>query len=63
MNIILEQQNTLFHYCYHFIEANLIRVHIKDLWEKKKFKGLELKGKKIGLIGFGNVAERVCRNS
>ena len=32
----------------------------KGLWEKKKFKGLELKGKKIGLIGFGNVAERVA---
>ena len=31
----------------------------QGLWEKKKFKGLELKGKKIGLIGFGNVAERV----
>ena len=29
------------------------------LWEKKKFKGLELKNKKIGLIGFGNVAKRV----
>ena len=32
----------------------------KSLWEKKKFKGLELKGKKIGLIGFGNVAQRVA---
>ena len=32
----------------------------KGLWEKKKFKGLELKGKKIGLIGFGNVAQRVA---
>ena len=32
----------------------------KGLWEKKKFKGLELKGKKIGLIGFGNVALRVA---
>ena len=32
----------------------------KGLWEKKKFKGLELKGKEIGLIGFGNVAERVA---
>jgi D-3-phosphoglycerate dehydrogenase len=31
----------------------------KGLWEKKKFKGFELKGKKIGLIGFGNVASRV----
>ena len=31
----------------------------QGLWEKKKFKGLELKGKKIGLIGFGNVAKRV----
>ena len=33
----------------------------KGLWEKKKFKGLELKGKKIGLIGFGNVAYRVSQ--
>jgi len=32
----------------------------QGLWEKKKFKGLELKGKKIGLIGFGNVAARVA---
>ena len=33
----------------------------EGLWEKKKFKGLELKGKKIGLIGFGNVAKRVSQ--
>ena len=39
-------------------EAN-VSTH-KGLWEKKKFKGLELKGKKIGLIGFGNVAQRVA---
>ena len=31
----------------------------KGLWEKKKFKGLELKGKKIGIIGFGNVGVRL----
>ena len=42
-------------------EAN-ISTH-KGLWEKKKFKGLELKGKKIGLIGFGNVALRVAEIS
>ena len=30
----------------------------KGLWEKKKFKGLELKGKKLGIIGFGNVGKR-----
>ena len=30
----------------------------KGLWEKKKFKGLELKGKNLGIIGFGNVGER-----
>jgi len=35
----------------------------QGLWEKKKFKGSELKGKKIGLIGFGNVAERVAEIS
>ena len=28
------------------------------LWEKKKFKGLELRGKKVGIIGFGNVGKR-----
>ena len=27
-------------------------------WEKKKFKGLELKGKTLGIIGFGNVGAR-----
>ena len=37
-------------------EAN-IGTH-KGLWEKKKFKGLELKGKKLGIIGFGNVGAR-----
>jgi len=30
----------------------------KGLWEKKKFKGLELKGKNLGIIGFGNVGKR-----
>ena len=30
----------------------------KGLWEKKKFKGLELRGKKLGIIGFGNVGAR-----
>ncbi len=30
----------------------------KGLWEKKKFKGYELKGKKLGIIGFGNVGTR-----
>ena len=33
------------------------------LWEKKKFKGLELKGKKIGIIGFGNVGMRLAEIS
>ena len=32
----------------------------KGLWEKKKFKGLELNGKNICLIGFGNVAQKVA---
>jgi len=30
----------------------------KGLWEKKKFKGSELKGKKLGIVGFGNVGVR-----
>ena len=30
----------------------------KGLWEKKKFKGNEIKGKIIGIIGFGNVGQR-----
>mgnify|MGYP000070641091 CR=1 FL=1 len=45
------------------IKVNLNeKIHVveKVIWEKKKFKGLELKGKKIGLIGFGNVAKRVA---
>ena len=37
-------------------EANL-GTH-RGLWEKKKFKGLEVRGKKLGIIGFGNVGER-----
>ena len=30
----------------------------QGLWEKKKFKGLELKGKTLGIMGFGNVGAR-----
>ena len=30
----------------------------KGLWEKKKFKGNEIKGKIIGIVGFGNVGKR-----
>ena len=30
----------------------------QGLWEKKEFKGLELKGKTLGIIGFGNVGAR-----
>ena len=30
----------------------------EGLWEKKKFKGSEIKGKTVGIIGFGNVGKR-----
>ena len=30
----------------------------EGLWEKKKFKGNEIKGKTIGIIGFGNVGKK-----
>ncbi|MDC3178382.1 hydroxyacid dehydrogenase [Pelagibacteraceae bacterium] len=33
------------------------------LWEKKKLKGNEIKGKKIGIVGFGNVGKRVAEIS
>ncbi len=35
----------------------------KGLWEKKKMKGSELKGKRIGIVGFGNVGKRVAHIS
>ena len=35
----------------------------RGLWEKKKMKGSELKGKKIGIFGFGNVGKRVAEIS
>ena len=35
----------------------------KGLWEKKKFKGNELRGKNIGIIGFGNVGKKVAEIS
>ncbi len=35
----------------------------RGLWEKKKMKGNELKGKKIGIVGFGNVGKRVAEIS
>ena len=35
----------------------------RGLWEKKKMKGSELKGKKIGIVGFGNVGKRVAEIS
>ena len=35
----------------------------KGLWEKKKLKGNELRGKKIGIVGFGNVGKRVAEMS
>ena len=42
-----------------FINEANISTH-NGLWEKKKFKGSEVKGKKIGIIGFGNVGRRVA---
>ncbi len=35
----------------------------KGLWEKKKLKGNEIKGMKIGIVGFGNVGKRVAEIS
>ncbi len=35
----------------------------KGLWEKKKLKGNEIKGKRIGIVGFGNVGKRVAEIS
>lgn len=32
-------------------------------WEKKKLKGIELSGKKLGIIGFGRIGKEVCKLS
>jgi len=32
-------------------------------WEKKKFRGLELSGKKLGIIGFGNIGKLLAKRA
>jgi D-3-phosphoglycerate dehydrogenase / 2-oxoglutarate reductase len=39
-------------------------ISMKDgLWEKKKFKGIELAGKRMGLIGFGRIGKEVGKRA
>lgn len=43
---------------------NILKANVgthKGLWEKKSLEGFELKNKKIGLIGFGNVSRRIVQ--
>jgi len=49
---------------------NLVRnVHLanesvkKGLWEKKKFQGIELNGKTLGIVGFGRIGKAVAERS
>ena len=35
----------------------------KGLWEKKKFKGLELYGKTLGIIGLGNIGKETAKRA
>ncbi len=39
--------------------------HLKDerIWKREKWYGYELKGKKLGIIGFGNIGSRVAKRA
>ncbi len=41
---------------------NTANVTMRDgKWEKKKYKGTEINGKTLGLIGFGRIAKKLQR--
>lgn len=43
---------------------NIANVTMRDgKWEKKKYKGVELYGKTLGLIGFGRIAKEVAKRA
>jgi len=46
------------------LAKHVIHGHTKlksGVWDKKSFKGTELKGKTLGIVGFGNIGKKVSR--
>jgi D-3-phosphoglycerate dehydrogenase len=43
---------------------NVANITMRDgKWEKKKYKGIELSGKTLGLVGFGRIAKEVAKRA
>lgn len=46
------------------LAKHIIHAHIelkKGIWDRKKYQGIELKGKTLGIVGLGNVGKKVAK--